>query len=103
MKIVMLSVYDDGKKPALNPGDIVDTDGKSAPFDADEAERIVSVGGARMPTADDLKLRDDGPTVALWVERGYKASAYPPSGYASKSTPEEIAAAIEAEAKAPKK
>lgn len=42
-------------------------------------------------------LRDDGPTVAEFVERGYKASNYPPEGYASKSTEAEIAAAIEAE------
>lgn len=43
------------------------------------------------------QLRDDGPTVAEWVEKGYQASAYPPEGYASKSTPDEIAAAIEAQ------
>lgn len=41
-----------------------------------------------------------GPTIAEWVARGYKAGAYPPHGYESKSTPEEIAAAIAAEAAA---
>jgi hypothetical protein len=40
-------------------------------------------------------LREDGPTIAEYVAAGYLASQYPPVGYASKSTPEEIAAAIE--------
>ncbi|MBF8793467.1 hypothetical protein IRZ70_11695 [Pseudomonas monteilii] len=42
-------------------------------------------------------LRLDGPTVAQWLEQGYKASAYPPSGYAATSTAEEIAKALEEE------
>lgn len=42
-------------------------------------------------------LRDDGPTVAQYVEAGYQAVNYPPEGYASRSTPEEIAAAIAAQ------
>ena len=98
MKIVMLSVYDDGKKIQLNPGDLVDTDGKKAAFDAEEATRIVTIGGARLATAaDEPQPRTDGPTVAEYVAAGYKASGYPPAGYASKSTPEEIAAAVAAE------
>jgi hypothetical protein len=40
---------------------------------------------------------DSGPTVEEWVAAGYKAINYPPSGYTSKSTPEEIEAAIAAE------
>lgn len=39
-------------------------------------------------------LREDGPTVAEYVEAGYKASAYPPEGYASRSTQEQIGAAV---------
>ncbi|MFG0828774.1 HeH/LEM domain-containing protein [Pseudomonas sp. CJQ_7] len=39
-------------------------------------------------------LREDGPTVAEWVEAGYLAVNYPPEGYASRSTQEEIDAAI---------
>ncbi|MEE1920181.1 HeH/LEM domain-containing protein [Pseudomonas asiatica] len=39
--------------------------------------------------------RDDGPTVAEWVEAGYLAANYPPDGYASRSSQEEIDAAIE--------
>ncbi|MER9130681.1 hypothetical protein [Mesorhizobium sp. M0768] len=41
-------------------------------------------------------LRDDGPTVAEFVAAGYSASDYPPHGYASRSTPEEIAEAVKA-------
>ncbi len=39
----------------------------------------------------------NGPTVAEWVAAGYPASTYPPTGYESRSTPEEIAAAVKAE------
>ncbi|MBX5238629.1 hypothetical protein [Rhizobium sp. NLR22b] len=42
-------------------------------------------------------LRQDGPTVEEYVAAGYSASVYPPKGYASRSTPEEIAAAIAAQ------
>lgn len=42
-------------------------------------------------------LRLDGPTIAQWVAEGYKASAYPPVGYASVSSQAEIDKAIEAE------
>lgn len=45
----------------------------------------------------DEGLRDDGPTVAEYVAAGYLASNYPPQGYASRSSPEEIEAAIAAE------
>ena len=37
-------------------------------------------------------LRTDGPTVAEYVAAGYLATNYPPHGYASRSTSEEIAA-----------
>lgn len=43
------------------------------------------------------ELKQDGPTVEEWVLAGYHADAYPPEGYASRSTPEEIAAAITAQ------
>ena len=43
------------------------------------------------------KLKEDGPTVHEWVAAGYKASTYPPAGYASKSSKEEVEAAIKAE------
>lgn len=41
-------------------------------------------------------LKQDGPTVAQFVTAGYDPSNYPPAGYASRSTPDEIAAAIAA-------
>lgn len=41
--------------------------------------------------------RQDGPTVAEFVAAGYKASNYPPEGYAPRSTVEEIAEALKAE------
>ncbi len=40
------------------------------------------------------KLKQDGPTLAEYIAAGYKASDYPPIGYASKSTEEEIKTAI---------
>jgi hypothetical protein len=36
------------------------------------------------------ELKQDGPTVEQYVAAGYDPSTYPPKGYASKSTPEEI-------------
>lgn len=42
-------------------------------------------------------LRLDGPTIAQWLEQGYKASAYPPNGYASLSSQAEIDKAIDDE------
>ncbi|NNA69619.1 HeH/LEM domain-containing protein [Pseudomonas gessardii] len=45
--------------------------------------------------ANGLKL--DGPTIAEFVEAGYLAINYPPEGYASRSSQEEIDAAIEAQ------
>jgi hypothetical protein len=45
-------------------------------------------------------LLQDGPTVAEFVDAGYKAINYPPQGYASKSTDAEIAGAIAAQKKA---
>lgn len=53
--------------------------------------------GTGQASAEPPALRDDGPTVAEYVERGYLAVNYPPAGYASRSTPEEIAAAIAAQ------
>lgn len=41
-------------------------------------------------------LRNDGPTVAEFVAAGYLASSYPPEGFASRSSADEIAAAVAA-------
>ena len=45
--------------------------------------------------ANGLKL--NGPTIAEFVEAGYLAVNYPPEGYASRSSKEEIDAAIDAQ------
>ncbi|MBV7571808.1 hypothetical protein KW846_03760 [Pseudomonas sp. PDM32] len=42
-------------------------------------------------------LREDGPTIAEFVEAGYLATNYPPEGYESRSSQEEIDLAIKAQ------
>jgi hypothetical protein len=42
-------------------------------------------------------LRMDGPTILEFIEAGYPAINYPPEGYASRSSQEEIDAAIKAQ------
>lgn len=42
-------------------------------------------------------LLEDGPTIAEWVEAGYLATSYPPQGYASRSSQEEIDEAVKAQ------
>ncbi|RUU29759.1 hypothetical protein [Mesorhizobium sp. M6A.T.Ce.TU.016.01.1.1] len=60
--------------------------------DLEAAGYVAERGGKTMKVA----LRDDGPTIAEYVAAGYPASNYPPEGYASRSTPEEIADAVKA-------
>jgi len=78
-------------KPDPRAGDVVRLDSQRAQqfIDAGTAERVQEGGTAPVST-----LRDDGPTVQEYVEAGYLAVNYPPTGYAAKSTPEEIAAAV---------
>ncbi|MGN8004167.1 hypothetical protein ACTJKQ_13345 [Acidovorax sp. 22279] len=80
-------------KPDPRAGDLVRLDSHRAQqfIDAGSAQRVQE-GVAAPGTA----LRDDGPTVQEFVAAGYLAVNYPPAGYASKSTPEEIAAAVAA-------
>jgi hypothetical protein len=47
-------------------------------------------------------ISDEGPTIKEYVEAGFKASEYPPKGYAAKSTPEEIEEYVAAETAANK-
>lgn len=54
-------------------------------------------GDARGNDQDGNQDRDDGPTVEEFVAAGYLAKNYPPAGYASRSTAEEIQAAIDAQ------
>jgi hypothetical protein len=64
---------------------------------AEEAKRQREAAAAKAKRTGTLK--QDGPTVAEYVAAGYPASQYPPKGYASRSTPEEIAA-VDAEKQA---
>lgn len=57
---------------------------------ANNAEEEASIKG------EETQLKQDGPTIAEWIKAGYKANEYPPKGYASKSSKEEIDAAIKA-------
>ncbi|EJE49581.1 hypothetical protein PMI14_05824 [Acidovorax sp. CF316] len=47
------------------------------------------------------QLRQDGPSIAQWLASCEAPENYPPPGYASQSTAEEIAAAIEARNRPP--
>jgi hypothetical protein len=78
-------------KPDPRAGDVARLDSHRAQqfIDAGTAERVPE--GAPAPQK---ALRDGGPTVQEFVDAGYLAVNYPPTGYASKSTPEEIAAAV---------
>src|SRR6267142_1991969 len=49
-----------------------------------------------------VELKEDGPTIAEFMSAGYKASQYPPKGYAAKSSDEEVNAEIEKEKAAAK-
>ncbi|KPY33139.1 HeH/LEM domain-containing protein [Pseudomonas syringae] len=61
-----------------------------------------SLGGNQAGGSDESwRLRTDGPTVSEYVAAGYKASNYPPKGYESRSSAEEIAEALKLEQEAP--
>jgi hypothetical protein len=72
----------------------------------EQAKRLVAAGclleDAITAAAAAEAEAEDGPTVAEYVSAGYLASNYPPRGYASRSTAEEIAAAVAAEKAAEK-
>lgn len=69
-----------------------------AELDALAAERGIDISEAKnkADVIAALNLRDDGPTIAEFVAAGYSPSNYPPKGYASRSTPEEIEEALNA-------
>ncbi|KQM78907.1 HeH/LEM domain-containing protein [Xylophilus sp. Leaf220] len=83
--------------------------GTIAQMDSSRGRQLVERGNAVEIGPDDApvarparsvgsdELRADGPTVKEFVAAGYQAANYPPAGYASKSTPEEIADAIRAQ------
>jgi hypothetical protein len=60
----------------------------------------ITEGEFKAAEADDYgKLRDDGPTVDEFVAAGYQARNYPPQGYASRSSDDEVKAATEQQEK----
>lgn len=59
---------------------------------------VEHLGVASYPNQLDTNgLKLDGPTIAEFLAAGYLAVNYPPEGYASRSSQEEIDAAIEAQ------
>lgn len=66
------------------------------------ASNVVPVQpGVNDVSNNSVQLRTDGPTIAEYVSAGYDPVNYPPNGYESRSTPEEITAAIEAKQQTP--
>lgn len=74
-----------------------DPEGSEREFDKVDFDRLEAMHAVRA-VSDGGELRTDGPTVAEYVAAGYRAETYPPQGYSSRSTPEEIAAAIASQA-----
>lgn len=106
----MKVIYSD--KPGTEPGVCyrlldeffgVISSAKEVVVDGDKPNIIEAYKRAGIIVTDgsSLALRQDGPTVAEFVASGYKASNYPPKGYASRSTADEIAEALKAEQDAP--
>ena len=59
---------------------------------------VEHLGVASYPNQlDSNGLKLDGPTIAEFLAAGYPAANYPPEGYASRSSQEEIDAAIDAQ------
>ena len=59
---------------------------------------VEHLGVASYPSQLDASgLKLDGPTIAEFLAAGYLAANYPPEGYASRSSQEEIDAAIDAQ------
>ncbi len=74
-------------------------EGETRLADASIVGTLVQLGVLIEPDEEVIAdaLRTDGPTVAEYVAAGYQAENYPPEGWASRSTDEEIAAAIAAQ------
>jgi hypothetical protein len=106
----MKVIYSD--KPGTEPGVCyrlldeffgVISSAKEVVVDGDKPNIIEAYKRAGIIVTDgsSLALPQDGPTIAEFVASGYKASNYPPEGYASRSTADEIAEALKAEQDAP--
>jgi hypothetical protein len=99
--VIMLCYLTTALGVEYKPGDLAPRPGDET-FDDAELARLVEVGGARESTEADVAAfvalqAKFGPTVAEYVAAGYSAENYPPAGYESRSTPEEIAVAIDAQ------
>ncbi|MFU2330319.1 HeH/LEM domain-containing protein [Pseudomonas sp. NFX98] len=74
--------------------------------DQNVSERCALVAVEHLGVAEYLdrqlqsNLRVDGPTIVEFIEAGYLASNYPPEGYESRSSKEEIDAAVQAQTEA---
>lgn len=75
--------------------DKAQVDDDEAKLKADEAQRQE----AEANKAKASELREDGPTIAEFCAAGYSAHGYPPAGFKSRSSDDEILAAIEAQEK----
>lgn len=85
--------YHDRKGEAVPVGTIITVSGDKIPAAlVNKCERLD--GGT---DGDLITGQNEGPTIEEFVAAGYRAENYPPQGYESRSTPEEIAAAIEAQ------
>lgn len=73
--------------PAVVPAAPVANDANGNPVNAGD-------GGQMVPPTQAGELRKDGPTIEQYVSAGYDPKTYPPSGYESRSTKDEIDAAI---------
>ena len=95
--VIMLSYLTTALGVEYKPGDPAPRPGDEY-FDDAELGRLIDVGAAREFTeADAAALAAKGPTVEEYVAAGYLAVKYPPAGYESRSTAEEIAAASAAQ------
>lgn len=70
-------------------------EGSEREFDKADFDALKALGAVRAAGP-----REDGPTIAEYLAAGYLAENYPPQGYVSRSTPEEIAIAVAAHAAA---
>lgn len=70
--------------------------GKILPGDSRLTAHADSQKALAKPFKWDDKNPKNGPTVKQWADAGQDPKSYPPAGYESKSSKEEIAAAIAA-------
>lgn len=92
MKIKLKCTYSGNPAKHGEPGDIID-------LPKAEAQRLLDLKAAEIATEAEAKaaeLKQDGPTIEEFVKAGFAPENYPPAGYASRSTPQEIEAAIAA-------